>query len=133
MTRSPRSLPRRAAADEPKLRDTYDVLDAAGLRPVLDVELERCLAACPACHGETSDPHGIYRPLIVGCYSRDREAPVRMLCTASGCQPDRIREALNAPPVDWQAIALEYEALAADALAQLDAHLRTDPHLAVAA
>jgi len=115
------------------LADAYDVLGDAGLRPVLDTELERVLSECPSCFGGATDPEGIFRPLVVGCFSRDRLAPVRMLCTASGCQPDRIRAALNEPPVDWQALASEYEAIATDAIAQLDAQLRTGPQLAVAA
>lgn len=119
----------------PLVLGTRDVLAAAGLRPIIDEQLCSVLSDCPCCDAGAADPAGIYRPLVVGCFTREPGGPVR-LCCGSGCDPAAIRAALHAPRIDWEAVALAYRAIAGDALRQLDAALdgeRERTQLAVAA
>lgn len=115
------------------LREVMAVMQTAGLRPIADPVICVVRADCPVCDAGTADPLGIHRPLEIGCWVSRPEHPVRLNCS-SGCDPAAIRRALQAPPVDWRALSAEYEALAADCLAALDAALaQRECPLAVAA
>lgn len=106
------------------MRRSYDALDAAGLAPLMDYELEIVRAECPACQAGAADPQGIYRPLSVACHGRD---PITW-CSA-GCSDLSVAEALRTEPIDWRTIALEAQDIATDALmlASEAAHRATRP------
>lgn len=122
-----------SASSERKLRATRDVL--AGLRPIIDTKLCRCVSDCPVCGVGALDPLGLHRPLVVACWTARPEDPVRLKCW-SGCDPEAIRQAIIAPAPDWQAIAEAAIAAAENAVSALEAIFlaasRSEPELAAA-
>lgn len=97
----------------------FHALNTAGLRPVYDATRDCVLSDCPCCQGGLMDPLGLWRPVTTAI--RGREKLVRC---ASGCQPEVMRAALEREDwrraaQQWEAIARDAHALAAELVAQL--------------
>jgi hypothetical protein len=100
------------------MRRTWDSLDAANLLPVEDRPMELIRAECPSCRGGSTDPLGLWRPMTASCYQRDQTP--RLWC-AAGCSDEAIAAALQAGPVNWQAVAYELLDIARGLVVLLDA------------
>lgn len=97
------------------MRAAYDKLYAAGLRPLLDYELEVCRAECPSCGAGARDPDALFLPLAVCCHGHE---PV-VHCSA-GCPDHAIVAALEAGPMNWRALAEELFEVASRLAVMLD-------------
>jgi len=59
--------------------------EQAGLRPLIDEQMEMIVMDCPRCKAQDADPVGLYRPLRVVQRGKTRT----ILCTACGSRDEQ--------------------------------------------